>query len=306
MRRAFVDTMISLAERDPRIILLTGDLGFHVFDEFIARFGKRYINVGIAEAQMVCAAAGLAMEGFRPFVYSIASFMTGRPFEHIRVSICYPGLPVVVVGAGGGYCYATSGVTHHAPDDLGLMAMLPGMTVTAPGDPNEVKSLLPQLAALDGPSYIRIGKFGEPTYQSDSPVKLGEARLLRDGEKVAIITTGEMAPITLEAHAELAKEKIHPAVYQFHTIKPIDTAVLNRIAKTVKVILIVEEASPQGGLSNAIMQWGAMAENRPRFMRLGPPDAFILGNLRRERLRERFGFDQASIVRTCRMAWTSV
>ncbi len=105
MRRAFSDTLVALAEENPRVMFLTGDLGFQVFDDFKLKFGPRYLNVGIAEAQMICASAGLAMEGWRPVAYSIASFATARAFEQIRISVCYPGLPVVVVGAGGGYTY---------------------------------------------------------------------------------------------------------------------------------------------------------------------------------------------------------
>ena len=159
MRKAFAEALFQAAEKDPRVIFLTGDLGFGTFDAYQAKFGPRYVNVGVAEAQLVNAAAGLALEGWRPIIYSIASFATGRPFEQIRISVGYAGLPVVIIGAGGGYTYASSGVTHHAGEDLGLMSLIPGMTVVAPGDPNEVTQLLPQLLKLDGPSYLRVGKY---------------------------------------------------------------------------------------------------------------------------------------------------
>ena len=131
MRRAFGDTLLKIATEDPSVVFLTGDLGFGVFDEFIRLFPRRYINVGVAEAQLVDCAAGLALEGWKPIVYSIASFMTGRAFEQIRLAIGYHQLPVVVVGAGGGYLYADAGVTHHAKEDLALMALVPGMNVVA-------------------------------------------------------------------------------------------------------------------------------------------------------------------------------
>lgn len=306
MRKAFVQSLTRLAEKDPRVIFLTGDLGFHMFDDFIAGFGARYINVGIAEAQMVCAAAGLALEGYRPFVYSIASFMTGRPFEQIRVSIAYPRLPVVIVGAGGGYCYSTSGVTHHAAEDFALMSLMSDMTVVGPGDPNEVVALLPQLLELSGPSYIRIGKFGEPTYEAESPVILGQARLLRLGEKVAIVTTGEMAPIVLEAARALEAEGITPIVYQFHTIKPLDIRTLNGLGTAVQTLIVVEESVPLGGLASAVMAWHGSYGGRLRLVRLGPPDELALGNLRRETLRRRFGYDQEAIAKECRSAWKAV
>ena len=303
MRRAFVDALVEIAEKNPRVVFLTGDLGFQMFDDFKAKFGQRYVNVGIAEAQMICAAAGLAMEGFRPIVYSIASFATGRPFEQIRVSVDYPSLPVVIVGAGGGYGYSTSGTTHHAIEDIALMSLLPGMTIVAPGDPGEVKELLPQLLKLDGPCYIRIGKFGEPIYEANEPAVLGRARLLKDGKDVAIICTGEMARIVLDVVNELNSEGINPIVYQFHTVKPLDTNTLNCLVNQVKAIIIVEESTPMGGLSVAIMAWHSVSDNLLQIVRVGPPDALALGNLRVETLRKRFGYDAESIKNVCRKVW---
>src|SRR3972149_197251 len=227
MRKAFADTLLSIAERDPSVIFLTGDLGFQMFDEFRSRFNERYINVGVAEAQMISAAAGMALEGYRPFVHSIAPFATGRPFEHIKISVAYHGLPVVIIGAGGGYAYATNGPTHHGADDLALMSLIPGMTVIAPGSPSELKELLTQVMKLEGPAYIRIGKQGESDYEADEPAIIGKARLLKNGEKIAMVSTGEMAPIVLDAAKKLAFVGIKPAVYQMHTIKPLDTIFLN-------------------------------------------------------------------------------
>ncbi|MHB8834584.1 MAG: transketolase family protein [Candidatus Methylomirabilia bacterium] len=304
MRRAFVRALEVLADRDPRVVLLTGDLGFEMFDNFIAKHGPRYVNVGVAEAQLVTAAAGLALEGFRPFVYSIASFMTGRPYEQIRVSLAYHHLPVVIVGAGGGYCYSSSGVTHHASDDLALMSLLPGMTVVAPGDPNEVEALLPQLLALAGPSYLRIGKSGEPGYEAASPVVLGKARLLREGRQVAILSSGEMAPTVLAARDALAAESVEPEVWQFHTVKPLDTATLDRLVGRFPALLVVEESSPLGGLGSVVAAWhSGLAGDRPQLVRLGPKDALALGSLRRETLMNRWGYGRPAVVDACRELW---
>lgn len=303
MRRAFVDALALAAERDPRVVFLTGDLGYGVFDDFIARFGPRYINTGIAEAQLVNAAAGLAREGFRPLAYSIASFMTARPFEQIRFSVAYPGLPVVLVGAGGGYCYSASGVSHHAPDDFALMGLIPGLTVVAPGDPGEVRALLPQLLELPGPSYIRIGKFGEPSYDAPAPIRLGHARTLRDGEQIAILTTGEMAPIALDALPELAREGLAPAVVQFHTIKPLDTAALDALADRVHTLVVVEEAAPEGALFSGVRAWKEASGRPIRLVRLGPGEDFVLGNPHRDTLRRSAGFDARAILETCRARW---
>jgi len=303
MRKAFSETLLKVAEENPRVIFLTGDLGFQMFDEFHKRYGPRYINVGVAEAQLVCAAAGLAFEGWRPVAYSIAPFLVGRAFEQIRISVSYPELPVVLVGAGGGYTYSKSGITHHAAEDLALMSLLPGMTVVAPGDPNEVTHLLPQLFNLSGPSYIRIGRYGEDMYYADDPTVLGSARRLRDGERVAIVSTGDIASVVIKALKDLAGNNIFPLVYQLHTVKPLDTAALDFIAERVHTIIVVEEHIPIGGLSSAVCQWRVTREKGPRILRLGPPDALALGNLDREELRRRFKYDAEAISQLCQSVW---
>jgi transketolase len=303
MRRAFAETLNQLATENPRIIFLTGDLGFQVFDSFRERFGPRYVNVGVAEAQMVCAAAGLALEGWRPITYSIASFMTARAFEQIRVCVCYPQLPVLIVGAGGGYGYSSSGVTHHAADDLALMSVLPGMTVMAPGDPNEVAQLLPQAMQLPGPAYFRIMGVGEPRLDTDAPIKLGKARELRKGDRIAILCTGDMASVVMKAVDTLKPEKIFPAVYHIHTVKPFDNEALDQIAERVEMIIVVEEHVPLGGLGAAVSAWSVRNEKKTRIVRLGPPDALVMGNPKRTELQQGLHYDAKAIADTCRGAW---
>ncbi|MHB1011365.1 MAG: transketolase family protein [Desulfobacteria bacterium] len=303
MRSAFAETLTDVASRNDRVAFVTGDLGFQVFDEFQSRFGPRYVNVGVAEAQMIYTAAGMAIEGWRPVAYSIASFATARPFEQIRYCIAYPGLPVVLVGAGRGYLYSTSGVSHHAADDLALMTSLPGMTVVVPGDPEEVSQLLPQLFELQGPSYITVGRFGEPDYQALEPAVLGKARKLRDGQRVAVLCTGEIANEVIKAVDTLLPERIFPAVYQVHTVKPLDEAILSLLADSVDTLIVVEEHVPAGGLWAAIAGWLARTGKAVRMVRLGAPDAFALGNLKQAELRRRFGMDAPAIAEACRRAW---
>jgi transketolase len=300
MRKAFAESLLRAAEADPRVIFLTGDLGFGTFDAFQARFGPRYVNVGVAEAQLVCAAAGLALEGWRPIIYSIASFATGRPFEQIRVNLGYAALPVVVVGAGGGYTYVSSGVTHHAAEDLGLMSLVPNMTVVAPGDPHEVTQLLPQLLKLDGPSYFRIGKYGEPAYEAETPVVLGHGRRLRNGNDLAVVCTGQIASVVLDAVDSLKEEGLTPAVYQFHTVQPLDTTLLESLGEHFHTIVVVEEHLPVGGLAAAVSAWRAPRLSGPRVLRMGPPHALVFGNPTINEMRERLGFDSRTIACMCR------
>lgn len=289
MRKAFADTLYQLATNNPKIILLTGDLGYGVFDNYQEQFPDRFINVGICEQAMVDIAAGLALEGYKPIIYSIASFLTGRAWEQIKISLCYQNLPVVVVGAGGGYSYSTAGTSHHAPEDLGLMSLLPGMTVTAPGCPSEVSALLPQLVELKGPSYMRIGRYGEPEYEyipahpAKKPkyaVKVGKAVALRNGQGATIVTTGDMASKVLDV--------VGPQIWHFPTIKPLDTSTLSWLPEP---IIVVEECSPSGGLYAAIMATGL----KRNVVRVGPKDEFLLDSIDRDTFHQRNEMDVRSI-----------
>ncbi|NLF24389.1 MAG: transketolase [Deltaproteobacteria bacterium] len=302
MRKAFADTLVSLAEKDSRVALITGDLGFQAFDEFARKFGKRYINVGVAEAQMVYLAAGMALEGYRPIAYSIASFATARPFEQLRFCVGYHKLPVILVGAGRGYLYSNSGVSHHAGDDLGLLSLIPNMTVVAPGDPVEIKALLPQLLQLDGPAYCTVGRYGEPVFAAEEAPMLGRGRRIRSGEHTVILSVGEIANEVVHALDELKSEGIYPAAYQFHTVKPLDIERLNLFSREFKNIIVVEEHVPNGGLWAAVVQHYASASDRPIVRRLGIPDRFMLGNLKQAELRRRNGLDAPTIAKACREA----
>lgn len=169
MRSAFIDELARLAAADPRVVLIVGDLGFSVIEGFEARFGPRFINAGIAEQNMMGLAAGMASEGFRPFVYSIANFPTFRCAEQIRNDVDYHRLPVTVVSVGGGLAYGNLGYSHHAVQDYGLMRLLPNLTIAAPGDPLQVRACLRYLHAHPGPAYLRLGKVGEPPMHDAVP-----------------------------------------------------------------------------------------------------------------------------------------
>jgi transketolase len=298
MKFTFSNTLVELAEKDPRVALLVGDLGFQLFDDFERRFGPRYINVGVAEAQMVCAAAGLAYVGWKPITYSIASFATARCFEQIKISVAYPGLPVVIVGAGGGYAYSRSGVTHHSGDDIGLMRSLPGMTVVAPGNAEEMAQLLPQVLELKGPTYLRIGRGKEPHYNSEEPAVLGRARLLSDGENISVISTGDVAYEVARALEILSLKKIFPMAYQFHTVKPLDIETLEKCAQKVKTIVVVEEHINNGGLGCAVRDWACRDNHlKVNIKTLAIPDEFVLGSPSQGEVRNKYGIDAQGISR---------
>jgi transketolase len=179
------------------------------------------------------------------------------------------------------------------------------MTVLAPGDGKEVAELVPQALRLSGPSYLRIGRYGEPEVRSKEPVVLGSARLLREGERVGVIAVGDLGSVAGDALDRLASEGIRPAAYQMHTVKPLDVGTLEALARRVHTILVVEEHFPAGGASPAIAQWLASAPGRPRLVRCGAPDALALGSPSRAELRRRMGIDADGIASAVRTAWTN-
>ncbi|MFQ6610693.1 MAG: transketolase family protein [Fidelibacterota bacterium] len=296
MRKAFADTLFHCALENEKVMLLTGDLGYQLFDSFDETFTGRFINVGVAEAQMMSAAAGLAVEGYKPVAYSIASFATARPFEQIRYCIGYPQLPVLIVGAGRGLLYGQSGVSHHAMDDVALMSAIPGMTVVLPGDKYELAALLPQLLELDSPSYMTVGRYGEPTYTAEEKIRLGRIRLLRSGEKLTLFSTGEIANEVVNAVDILNQSGIFPKAYQVHTVKPLDFECLESEAELSDVFVVIEEHLPQGSLWSAIAQWKAEHNSPIELVRIGPPDAFLLGNKRRDEYRRNYSMDTDGLV----------
>lgn len=194
MRTTFISELCELARLDKNIVLIVGDLGYNVVEDFANEFPERFFNAGIAEQSMAGMAAGLASEGFKVFVYSIANFPTFRAAEQIRNDIDYHNLSVTVVAVGGGLAYGNLGYSHHAVQDFGLMRLFPNMVIASPGDPNEVKACLRRIVELGGPHYLRLGKAGEPNFTSVVPnlddFTLNYIAGARDSKNVILSTAG--------------------------------------------------------------------------------------------------------------------
>lgn len=279
MRTAFVEELTSLARQDPAVMLLTGDLGYTVFEQFQAEFPTRYINCGVAEANMMGTAAGLAREGVKPFVYSFIPFAIFRCLEQIRIDICYHELPVTIVGLGAGYSYGDMGATHHAVEDIAMARSLPGLCVVCPGDPWEVRHAVRALAVHPGPAYIRLGKRGEPVVHgadTHHEFHLGRALVIQEGRDVALLATSNILPTVVEAARRLELEhRIHPTVVSMHTIKPLDVSYLRRLSERCRAIFTVEEHSVLGGLGGAVCEAVADIPTRCTVHRIGIPDRFV-------------------------------
>ena len=298
MRSAFFNALLAAAEDDPRINLVTADLGFGVVEPFAKRFPDRFLNVGVAEQNMTGIAAGLAMSGKTVFTYSIANFPTLRCLEQIRNDVCYHRADVKVVAVGGGFSYGALGMTHHATEDLAIMRALPGMTVIAPGDPIEAELATRAIAATPGPCYLRLGRAGEATIHS-GPIdfQLGKAIRLREGEDVTLISTGAMLETCANVTELLEHRGIHSRLLSMHTLKPLhDEAIICAASETGGVVT-VEEHSVLGGLGGAVAEVLAESGLSPlRFKRIGLPSEFASYVGSQEYLRARYGLSESAIA----------
>jgi transketolase len=298
MRTAFIDTLTELAAADPRIWLITGDLGFSVLERFAERFPERFLNVGVAEQNMTGVASGLAHSGKLVFTYSIANFPTLRCLEQIRNDVCYHAANVKVVAVGGGYAYGPQGYTHHGLEDLAVMRALPGMTVIAPGDPVETRLATRAIVAHPGPCYLRLGKANEPVvHRSEPEFAIGQALPVRPGRDVTLITTGGVLKVAVDVAERLAPEGIDVAVLSMPTVKPLDEAAVLRAAWATGAILTVEEHGIVGGLGSSVAEVLAEAGSPARFRRYGAPDriSHLVGS--QEFLRERLAGNLDDAVR---------
>lgn len=276
MRNAFADELTTLARRDERIVLLSGDIGNKLFDSFKNVDEHRFFNCGIAEANMMGVAAGMALSGLRPVVYTIAAFATTRCFEQIRVDACYHKTPVIIVGTGAGLSYAELGPTHHTLEDLAILRTLPGMRVLAPCDAAELRALLRLALQEDGPVYIRIGKKGEPAIYAEPPrLRIGTVSVIRAGRDLCLLSTGTLMAEVLKAADLLAGQGIAAEVVSVHSVKPLDQDYLRQAGTRFRLLVTVEEHSRIGGLGGALAEWRAEQRLDVPQLCFGTDDAFM-------------------------------
>lgn len=255
MRNAFIDTLICEAEKNDKIWLLNADLGFSVLEEFAQRFPDRYLNVGVAEQNMVGIAAGLAMSGYKIFIYSIGNFPTFRCIEQLRNDVCYHNADVKVVSVGGGFAYGSQGYTHHAIEDIAAMRTLPGMTVFAPGDPVETKAAVEYFNQESGPGYLRLGRAGEPlihTNTQDIYLNKGLVPVSSGSTDLLLLSTGGILTEALAAQKILAEAAIDASVMSLPMLKPLQTTEILKTLNQYQHICTIEEHSEIGGLKDTL------------------------------------------------------
>jgi transketolase len=297
MRNAFAEELTSLAREDGRVVLLSGDIGNKLFDKFKAIDERRFYNCGVAEANMMGVAAGMALCGLRPVVYTITPFTTTRCFEQIRVDACYHKAPVVIVGTGSGLSYADLGPTHHSLEDMAILRTLPGMRVLAPCDNTEMCLALRAALQEECHVYIRIGKKGEPDIHSKLPeFRIGRGIVVRAGTDIALIAAGTIMPEAIKAAELLGERGVSAEVVSFHSVKPLDSEYLDRACSRFKLLATIEEHGRIGGLGGAVAEWRASRREAPLQISFGSDDEFMHEVGTQDYARARFGLTASNIA----------
>lgn len=297
-RAVYGEMLVELAEKYPELVVLDADLSSATMTKSFAKaYPDRFLDMGIAEANMIGVAAGLSTCGKKPFANSFAMFTAGRAYEQVRNSVAYPHLNVKCVGSHGGLSVGEDGATHQCLEDLALMSAIPGMMVVNPCDGNEMRQAVMALIEYNGPAYLRLGRMAVETV-TDSidgyKFELGKAAMLRDGKDVTIAATGLMVQRALAAAELLAGEGVSARVLDFHTIKPLDGEALLAAAKETGCIVTTEEHSIMGGLGSAVA--GFIGEHCPvPVVRHGVNDEFGRSG-KAEQVLEAYGLTPAGIA----------
>lgn len=301
MRNSFAQTMTELAKERSDVCLLSGDIGNRMFDQYKIVAPERFLNCGIAEANMMSMAAGMALSGLRPVVYTITPFTTTRCLEQIRTGVAYHEAPVVIVGTGSGLSYAELGATHHSLEDIAILRSIPNLQICAPADSLELEAQLREAINNVKPTYIRIGKKGEPNLLDRcNHLGIGKANMLKSGKKILLLGVGPIISEALIARKILKEKDINLGVASMGSIKPLDHEFLKQcVSEGYSHWITLEEHHKIGGLGSALLEWlSEQRNNNIQLKRMGIDDHFVhkLGNQAYVRTSERL--DAESIART--------
>lgn len=297
MRQTALNMVHELARHDPRVVFIGSDLSPGVLKGMKEEMPERFFMEGVSEAYVIGMAAGLAMNGFMPYINTIATFLTRRCLEQICIDACLENLPLRLIASGGGLVYAPLGPTHLATDDIALMRALPNMTVVAPADADEMRRLMQASLDWPGPLYIRLGKGGDPIVsRAEDGFAIGRAAVMRPTGQALIVSTGVMTARALAAAERLAGDGIACGVLHMHTIKPLDTEGLFAAARNADLVVTLEEHSRIGGLGSAVVEAFADARLLKPTLRLALPDQFPEGYGSQDHLLELAGMQPPQIA----------
>lgn len=301
MRQTALAMVHELARRDPRVLFIGSDLSPGVLKGMKEEMPERFFMEGVSEAYVIGMAAGMAMDGFIPYINTIATFLTRRCLEQICIDACLENLPLRLIASGGGLVYAPLGPTHLATDDIALLRPLPNMAIVAPSDAEEMRRLMEASLTWDGPLYIRLGKGGDPVVsRAEAGFAIGRAILMRPANRVLIVSTGVMTSRALAASDLL--DTIGCGVLHMHTIKPLDTEGLLTAAAGAELVVTLEEHTRIGGLGSAVVEALSDAGCLKPVLRLGLPDRFPEGYGSQDHLLELAGLQPPQVADTIHKA----
>lgn len=299
MRNAFADEIKNLAGINENIVMLSGDIGNRLFDNFKEKYADRFINCGVAEQNMTGVAAGLALMGYRPFTYTIGPFVTTRCLEQIKIDVAYHNLPVTVVAVGAGLSYAGLGPTHHSCEDVAFLSSIPNMQVICPADRWETRAALRAIVESNCPTYLRLGKKGEPDIHGAIPknFSIGKGITIKEGSSVCVISSGTIVSEALDGSKLLEKRGISSLLINMHSIKPFDYQLLQQVSTEFDFIVTIEEHTLFGGLGSLVAHW--MATNpqvKSKLLTIGTPDEFYKKSGSQKYAREQLRIDAKNIA----------
>ena len=303
MRNHLIAELERIAAEDCRVVMLTADLGYSVLDSFVRRFPGRCFNVGICEQNMASVAAGLALEGHVVYTYSIGNFPVMRCLEQIRNCVCYHNANVKIIAVGGGFVYGQLGMSHHATEDIAITRALPNMRVFCPADPDEAVKVLEVAHGIDGPCYIRLARGGEPPlHPSLHGYDVTRLLPIREGGRVAILSTGPVLSEALSAAEALRKDGIEVGVYNCICLKPFDADALESIASRYEAIVSIEEHNVMGGLGSIVADHllALRPSAMPRLVKLGLQDVYTSVVGCQSYLRKHYGLASGDVARAVR------
>ena len=275
MREAFADELYKLAKKDKSIFFITADLGFGVFDKFASDFPDQYLNVGVAEQNMIGIATGLGLEGKKVFAYSIANFATFRCLEQIRNDAAYHNVNLTIVCSGGGFTYGSLGMSHHATEDIAIMRSLPNVIVSVPSSAWEAGEATRKLSAINKVCYLRIEKGGYKNKPfKNSKFEIGKSIQYKRGKDITFIVAGSIIDESLKAAKKLNAIGVSVEIISMHTIKPIDKLAIIKAAKNTGIIMTIEEHNCHGGLASAVAEVLAKSKYTTIFQSIAINDKF--------------------------------
>lgn len=297
MRNAFAKKITELAKTNKKIILLSGDIGINLFDDFKKNCKNQFYNCGVAENNMVGVAAGLSKLGFIPFVYTITPFLVSRSFEQIKLDICYPNLPVNIVGTGAGLSYARLGATHHSLDDISLMKSIPNMRVLCPGDPVEVQQLVSGVIKSKKPTYIRLGKKGEPTINPiNKLIKIDKINVIKEGGEILIVSIGNMLGVASEINQILEKRRKLSTLISFHTFEKGSLKEFKNLINKFKIIIFLEEHFYEGSISSYLINTFKSELRNKKIIHTNIKKKFYCGLGEQEQARKKLKISAGQII----------